>query len=314
MGHGAHWRSLLGGETSIEDMLRTLQKQGRPRASRDRIAEWVDTQPVREETIYTHDFPATPLRYLHLQVTDSSAAHSDEFTIPVGPIGLFAKAAARLGIGRPTRPLRLWTAYPFAVEGSARRVRVEQVQPWSNHVEGTLVGTAENGQMIAFFDTQFFLHAERYQAGETYEFQLSALAYSLECCNGETVELTNQDVLENYYRTRNENPPRDAAGLLPPATLSLQNLTTLFPGGVPNYPEDMLGRCRIQSVSTFHVEGTLVYRITPMPSEDGHPMPEIFAAEHVLKSGYRPQTGDSITGLLWMQGYLLRKASHAASP
>jgi len=308
MGHGAHWRSLLGGRTSIEDMLRTVQKHGQPGTTCRRVASWVDAQPAREETIYTHGFPATPLRYLHVQVTDSSAAHSDEFTIPVGSTGLFAKAAARLGMGRPTRPLRLWTAYPFAVEGSVRRVRLEQVQPWSNHVEGTLVGTAGNGQRIAFFDTQFFLHAERYQAGETYEFQLSALAYSLECCNGETVELTNQDVLENYYRTRNENPPRDAAGLLPPATLSTQNLTALLPGGVPDYPEDMRARCRIQSVSTFHVEGTSVYQITPVPGEDQHPMPVIYAAEHVLADGYQPRAGDSIGGGLWMQGYLHRRS------
>ncbi|MEQ2006202.1 MAG: hypothetical protein ABMA26_05340 [Limisphaerales bacterium] len=307
-------------------MLRTLQKHGRPAPIRNRTAEWLDTQPAREETIYAHEFPDTPLRYLHVQVTDSLATEPDEFTIPLEPVGFWPRLAARIGWrmkpkrvsrgvlmqsdtatllwGTGPKQVKLYTAYPYAAEGSIAAVILDEIQPWGNHVEGTLVGTASNGQTIAFFDTKFWLNAEHYQVGEAYVFMLAAIAYNLECCNGETVEMSNQEALANYYRFRNEDPPRDAAGLLPPATLSTQDLTALLPGSVPGYPEDMRGRCRIQSVSTFHVESTLVYRITPVPGEDQHPMPVIYAAEHVLSDGYQPKAGDSIGGGLWMQGFL----------
>jgi hypothetical protein len=31
----------------------------------------------------------------------------------------------------------------------------------------------------------------------------------------------------------------------------------------------------------------------------------LYAAEHVLPSGYRPKPGDEISGRLWLQGYLV---------
>ncbi len=77
---------------------------------------------------------------------------------------------------------KLVSAYPEAVGGDAPAslmpVTISEIVPWANGVEGQIAGECQ-GAKISFFDTRFYANRRKYKVGETYNFQVNALAYVL---------------------------------------------------------------------------------------------------------------------------------------
>ncbi|MDD3621031.1 MAG: hypothetical protein PHQ81_01330 [Methanofollis sp.] len=177
----------------------------------------------------------------------------------------------------------LCTGYPYSTQGIIHEVEVEEVEEWMNRVEGQVKGHLA-GAWIAFFDTLYFMHKERYAPGGRYRFSLSAFVYWLRKSNPGTV--TGPDGKEFSLE--------HMAGYLP------------FHGGDV---DDFVFMTRIKEVRELTFGTRKVYQITaplfrPMDRE-GQDDVEImlYAAEHVT-GGYVPVVGDVISGVMWLQGHL----------
>src|SRR6476469_1984726 len=72
----------------------------------------------------------------------------------------------------------LASAFPEVQDGPAWPITITEIIPWSNGVEGQISGTC-NGATFGFFDTRFYANQRKYDVGETYNFHMGALAYTM---------------------------------------------------------------------------------------------------------------------------------------
>jgi hypothetical protein len=170
------------------------------------------------------------------------------------------------------------SAFPFAAGAITHPVTIEHVASTGSGAEGQVRGRTEDGAELSFFDTLFFKNGGDYQVGESYQFALSAFAYSARPYGLRLVKDCDTFV---------------PADVLKPARS----------GG----PDDYEFRATVQHVYPMRLDGGTVYRMRVTVARSGQNMVDValYAAEHVLPSGYRPKPGDEITGRLWLQGYLV---------
>ncbi len=170
------------------------------------------------------------------------------------------------------------SAFPFAASAITHPVTIDHVASTGSGAEGQIRGRTEDGAEISFFDPLFFKNGGDYEVGESYQFALSAFAYSLRPYGLKLVKgddtVAPPDVLK---------PARSGAS------------------------DDYDFRATVQHVYPMRVETGTVYRMRVTVARSGQSMVDValYAAEHVLPAGYRPKPGDEITGRLWLQGYLV---------
>lgn len=284
MGHGNHWECLGGtAEERVTQLIPLICTKGEVGQAIKRTAKWFDREEAAEESIVSLTYPANPLRGMAILVTDTPKKHT----------GLF-------------------TAFPYAAAGDKRRLKILEIRDWGNEVEGELLcETADGGAVVGFFDTHFYLNREKYEAGGEYDFELAGLIYQARCTNDETIEVTDQKVLAERYAAYGERPERLSDGSLPAQTIHLAGMTGLCP--VDKFPDDAEFYCVIGEVSEFELEGMRIVKITPKFEDEDirkTPLPGvIFGAAVLFRDGYVPKRGDSIGGLLWVQGFLSKQAA-----
>jgi hypothetical protein len=170
------------------------------------------------------------------------------------------------------------SAFPFAAGAITHPVTIDHVISTGSGAEGQIRGRTEDGAEISFFDPLFFKNGGDYQIGESYQFALSAFAYSLKPFGLKVVHggegCGSVDVLK---------PARSGAS------------------------DDYDFRATVQHVYPMRLDTGTVYRMRVTVARSGQSMVDValYAAEHVLPAGYRPKPGDEIAGRLWLQGYLV---------
>ena len=278
MGHGNHWECLGGtAEERIKQFIPLTIAKGEVGQSAELVGDWFDS-PKRKETINTITYPETPLRCMAMLVSQGSK-----------------------------KKHALLSGFPFAASGGKQRLRILELRNDGNQAEGLLLcETAENNARIGFFDTHYYINQGHYQVGEQYDLQLAGLIYSARCTNEEIIEVTNQTTLAERYAALGETPERLPDGTLPPYIFRYANMTGLGP--TAKYPDDAEFYAVIGEVTEFDLEGIRIFQIIPKfeePSCEEVPLPRvIFGAAAVFQDGYVPKVGDSIGGMLWVQGFL----------
>jgi len=171
------------------------------------------------------------------------------------------------------------SAFPFAAGAIAHAVTIEALECDGGGTEGLVRGRTEDGAELSFFDALFFKNGCDYEVGESYQFALSAFAYSL-----------RPQGLKLVHGGDQSSHPLD---MLRPARS----------GG----PDDYDYRATVQHAFPMRFCGGTLYRMRVTVARSGQNMVDValYAAEHVLPQGYRPKPGDEITGRLWLQGYLV---------
>ena len=123
--------------------------------------------------------------------------------------------------------------------------------------------------------------------------------------------MNDQETLEKRFNAWSVKPIRLPDGRLPPEVFHLAGMTGLCPAD--KYPDDAEFYCVIGEVSEFELEGIRIFKIIPKFEDDDVrkiPLPGvIFGMAYLFKDGYVPKAGDSIGGLLWMQGFLSEQAA-----
>ncbi len=170
------------------------------------------------------------------------------------------------------------TAFPFAAGAITHPVTVEHIASVGSGAEGQIRGRTEDGSELSFFDSLFFKNGGDYRVGESYQFALSALAYSA--------------------RPYGLRVVKDSETIVPPDVLKPSR---------SGASDDYEFRATVQHVYPMRVDTGIVYRMRVTVARSGQSMVDValYAAEHVLPSGYIPKPGDEITGRLWLQGYLV---------
>lgn len=205
------------------------------------------------------------------------------------------------------RKNRFVSGFPSACSGIETPIAITESRPWANGLEGVVLGKTDAGAELAFFDTRFYKNKDRYRPGERLLFELSGLAYNVQCMNGCEVVTDDQNALECFYEALGETPKRDEDGLIPPLVHPADGAVSLTSSS-DEYPEDMEYHCVVDSVESFALDDIRIFKVhtTLLPTE---PALEgiLYVGETVLTDGYRLNEGDSIGGLLWLQGRLMDK-------
>lgn len=283
-GHGNHWECLQKpAEEAIKHFIPIALVTGKLRDSIRRVGMWFDRKEPSEEVVHSIILGSNPLAIMALLVTQQAEKRST-----------------------------LYSAFPYASKVAKKQLRLTEIRDWGNEIEAVLVGENKDGVPVAFFDTGYFVHRDRYRIGADYYFGLAGLIYTARCTNEETIEITDPKRIAEHAAAFKEEPERLPDGTLAPLVIHVAGCT----GHVPvseEYPEDAEFYCVIGKVVQFELEGIRIFQITPKSGDRKVPLPGvIFGAASVFTNGYIPKPGDSIGGGLWTQGFLDQTAKKAS--
>lgn len=275
MGHGNHWQAISGDtEKAYTHWIPTILAKGKLTDSK--MFDFSDGESLpREEKAVGIVYPETPLRFLALVATDSVA-------------------------NPPTNVL--FSTYPLLFEGCPNSIKIDSVEDWGDPVEGIISGGTEGGAEVSFFDPFYFLNKSKYQIGTSYSFVIAALAYSLQKCETDEIEVTEGALIQiERERVLKESPDADVSKISS-VSLSLRNACWLFPTGVK---DDCEFRGIPKEVKSFEVDGAHFFQIklTLTRPEDIDFDVMLYVSEPVL-GDYRPKVGEAVEGFLWLQGHL----------
>jgi len=212
---------------------------------------------------------------------------------------------ATLRIGKKVN--EVVTLFPFFAEGSQHTMRLDKVAVWEGGCEAHITAHVSEAE-ITFFDTKYFINREWYEAGRTYDFILTGIAYAARYPAVNELKIKHsREVLEFQARLAREH------GVEPDMneeqTLSLAGSAVFFP--VEGWDEDEYTfRGPVQSVrevkDVLGQDGWLVratvLRLSTYRSEDV-PL-SILITTKAWREKEPPQIGRDIEGRLWLQGYL----------
>jgi len=182
----------------------------------------------------------------------------------------------------------LATAYPEVQDGPVWPILIQEIIPWANGIEGQISGTSY-GALGRFFDTRFYANANKYRVGETYNFHMGALAYTI------------------------GHAPETEAESSIGAKISFKGASAYMPASSGSAGDDaeiddfwFHSPLEGEPSETALADQTLTaYPIIMAIPNDVELHVTVFAARHTLASDMaliRP--GDDMQGFLWLQGHL----------
>ncbi len=201
--------------------------------------------------------------------------------------------------------------YPFLRAGIPHELEILDIRPDPDCTEGSIEAVNRNAVTISFYDPTFACNKHIYANGCKYSFSIAALAYVLEKVEDTNIRITKGAALEMLRQRQLEDDPNADVSKVTHVDISTANLRFMFPH---DNDVDAEFQTVVEGVEYIDMVGT---RICKMPVVLMRPDDEdfrviLYASEHVLK-GYKPQVGDSIRGVLWLQGYPLRTVEDPAN-
>jgi hypothetical protein len=133
---------------------------------------------------------------------------------------------------------------------------------------------------------------------------LAGLAYFLEVTRPEPIFITNPETIRAMRMNRPvEEGDVDPTIDLSPIEVRMEGAAILFPREDLS-PDDCEFQAPVKEIETFRMNGRDVMRLrcTVMRSEEDIDI-ELYATGEALR-GTRPQVGDDVRGMLWLQGHL----------
>ena len=190
-------------------------------------------------------------------------------------------------------------------------LEIMDIKPDEDDLEGVVETVNHNAVTISFFDPLFPCQQHVYANGQKYEFSIAAMAYSLEKVKETTFAITEGPMLDFERQRTLENDPAADVTKIEKIEFSTAQLRTMMMG---ENGADASFQTVVESVAFFQVEGTELCKMSVvlMHNDEENFEVTLYASEHILK-GYRPAVGDSIRGMLWLQGYPVRPVDDPAN-
>ena len=276
MGHGDHWKAILGETGSIEEIVCKMIEQGKRMPAIEEQKEARDAhQPAR--VFYGIEYGAAALGGL---------AVIEQDTIKQAHI--------------------LITAYPFLREGAPHDLEILAINDDPEYCEATLHGIDRDGAELTFFAPLYVNDSHILEVGDKYTFSMAAIAYNLTRVEDTELIITEGPSIEmERERVLKEDPDADVSQINS-VKFHVGELRSLLPH--EDEPGDAGFQTVVEDVAYFHFDNIEICRmlVTFNLGDDRKVALNLYASENVLM-GYRPQIGDPIRGTLWLQGYVLYK-------
>ncbi|MEZ5195247.1 MAG: hypothetical protein R2764_02230 [Bacteroidales bacterium] len=192
------------------------------------------------------------------------------------------------------------TAYPFIRSGEIHRLKIIEIIEWDNNLEAYIKAETMAGQKISFFDTMYFYNKTSYNINQSYNFHLSAIAYTAETLPEKFIKYKGKDA-EHFYKKFNKKPEYEKDGKIKPFIIHIDDMVAFIPLD-ENFPEDYGFQSTADFLAYFDIWGQRFcqFRIQIFPD------PEVYINLFAKNSFFsnRKYDGGSIRGNIWMQGYL----------
>ena len=197
------------------------------------------------------------------------------------------------------------SVYPYISFGSEVTVELLQVSVWHSGVEAQIDAMWGNAY-ITFFDVSYLLNRCWYEAGKSYQFILSGLAYKAGPCGVNELPFKQNPDVRKWQREMLKKIGEEAWHDCDFETLQLRGVAILMPiqewdrddywfrGAVRDVKlfDNWLGQHGWQVLVTVHrldgVEGDL----------------DIFITQRAWSGDGPPQIGQDIEGEIWLHGHL----------
>ncbi|MDX2082079.1 MAG: hypothetical protein SFU53_14940 [Terrimicrobiaceae bacterium] len=275
MGHGSHWESVTGSaEDAIKEWIPTVIQKGTMVGESTFLFDDGE-YPPRLEKCFGIVYPGDSMRFLALISTNSLSDPKSNF---------------------------LFSAFPFPHDGPVNSIEIDSVEDWCNPIEGIVEGTTKGGASVSFFDPFYFLNKSRYRNGDSADFIITALAYRLQPCEQQEIQIDGGPLLEEERkRVLEQNPDADVTEIKS-VSVSLEEACWLMSTDVK---DDFEFRGIPESVEPLKVGGVKFYKVTMVliRPDDIDFRVAVYASEAIL-GGFVPRVGQSIEGFLWLQGRL----------
>jgi len=288
-GHGDHWQAIdenyldfIG--TMIPRICQEGKLDGTGFFSFD-VAQKIGWLP-QQATSFALRYLETPIQYLALVVDEQKD---------------------------PDEGKKFWSAYPICAEGVTHTITIDRIFPWKNSIESVIEAQLHKGGMIWFFDPFFYRNKDEYPIGRQIEVRIAGLAYMLRKAETNELEITEGPMLEIHRQQILKHDPEADVSTITSVPVSMKGASIFLPNDAKNGDAEI--RMTIKHVDYLDVDGKEFCRIlgTFMKREEQTFDTYIYAAPHVLKD-YRPEVGDDIEALVWMQGYLLPQSYTPKTP
>lgn len=194
--------------------------------------------------------------------------------------------------------------FPFYTEGSQQRIIIDKVYVWESGVEAQ-VEAILGDVCITFFDILYARNRDWYEAGVSYQFILTGIAYTCRKAEDQIVEITNPEVVEAIRKSQIESGDEISyKDRIPIHTKGMASLLLINEWDRDDYQF----HGPVKSVKDIEVLGQIGWRVRTTVlrqlSDDNEFDLDIIVTKKVWGNKSPPQIGDDIEGTLWLQGYL----------
>lgn len=196
--------------------------------------------------------------------------------------------------------------FPFYDHGAQITLALDHIRVWGNGVEAQV--DAKIGEaLISFYDTQFYINRACYEAGRSYDFLITGIAYKAGLLLQKEIKITQKDVVVDWL---NRNVRADGEPLYEKEmTVNTEGMSLLMP--VPEWDrddyqfsgpvtevkpvEDLLGQ------KAWLVSITVLREIGPDNQDVDM---KFIITERAWQEDTPLMPGQTITGTVWLQGRL----------
>ncbi len=205
---------------------------------------------------------------------------------------------------RKGNPNSLEDIYPFITDSGQHTLIIRRVNVWDNGVEAQIEAEFENSE-ITFFDIAYMKHRLWYEAGKSYEFILSGIAYAAQPAKIMEMKIKhNPDDIawQKLLAERSGNPAPDEHSIL-----NLRGMAMFMP--IDEWDaDDYRFRGPVKSVreidsDIFGQQGWFV-NVSVMRFGGQDINLDILITGRAWQTSGPPCVGQDIEGSLWLQGYL----------
>lgn len=192
--------------------------------------------------------------------------------------------------------------FPFFATGSQHTLTLQEVSVWEGGLEAQITAGWGEGE-VTFFDTQYVINRNWYEAGKDYDFILSGMAYHAGPAEQHEWKINrhpDQVAWMNQRRYEGEDPCDTTC------MVNLDGAAIFLP--VSDWDvDDYSFHAPIKSVTGFDdwlgQDGWRV-RATVMRFDNEDADLDILITRRAWSGDAPPQVGQNIEGRLWLQGYL----------
>lgn len=196
----------------------------------------------------------------------------------------------------------IYSGYPYAETGIVHEVEIENIESTVDSAEGIILGTIAGCAPISFFDTHYYKNRDKYHPKMKAKFMLSGLVYLAGTPIHKEVVINDPDKIKAMRQASRPDAPNN----LEPIKISLEGSAILF-NREDLSSDDYDFMVTIDEKKRLNVLGYEINRIkaTLMRPDQYDFSTYLYIADSALQDGCTLEVGKSISGVLWLQGYLV---------